>query len=84
MDVGEEILLQRAVKTPEEIDYIKQAIFIAEEAFRRSLGSIKPGVSEKEFVAELEYQARKLGSEGWLLIPLWAAVEGCIATWCSQ
>lgn len=64
VDVGEEILLQRAVKTPEEIDYVKQAIFIAEEAFRRSLGSIKPGVSEKEFVAELEYQARKLGSEG--------------------
>lgn len=64
LDVGEEILSQRAVKTPEEINYIKQAILIAEEAFRRSLGNIRPGVSEKEFVAELEYQARKLGSEG--------------------
>jgi len=64
LDVGEEILSQRAAKTPEEINYIKQAILIAEEAFRRSLGTIRPGVSEKEFVAELEYQARKLGSEG--------------------
>jgi Xaa-Pro aminopeptidase len=63
-DISEEILMQRAVKTKEEIDCIAESIKIAEEAFLRALQILKPGISEKDFATELEYQSRKLGAEG--------------------
>ncbi|HEX8356837.1 MAG TPA: aminopeptidase P N-terminal domain-containing protein, partial [Segetibacter sp.] len=36
----------RAIKTPEEIEVINQAISVTETAFRRLLGFVKPGVME--------------------------------------
>lgn len=43
----------RAVKTPFEIEVMQQAIDITENAFRRLLGFIKPGVMEYEIEAEI-------------------------------
>ncbi len=53
----------RWVKTEEEIRKIRVAISIAENALLESLPILKPGISEKRFAAELEYNMRKAGSE---------------------
>ena len=43
----------RAIKTPEEISVIQEAINITDKTFRRVLGFIKPGVMEYEIEAEI-------------------------------
>jgi Xaa-Pro aminopeptidase len=45
----------RAIKTPFEIEVIQKAIDITENAFRRLLKFIKPGVTEYEIEAEIQY-----------------------------
>ena len=53
----------RQIKDAAEIDCIKKACEIADNAFRKILDFIKPEVSEVEVAAELEYLMRKFGSE---------------------
>lgn len=43
----------RAIKTPEEVNVIQEAINITDKTFRRVLGFIKPGVMEYEIEAEI-------------------------------
>ncbi len=56
--------LLREVKEEEEIQHITAAQRIAEQALQETLPLIKPGVSERELVAELEYRMSRLGSTG--------------------
>lgn len=51
------------IKDSTELKNIKKACEIADKAFARILQLIKPGVSERELAAELEYQMLMLGSE---------------------
>ena len=51
------------VKDSVELRNIKKACEIADKAFSRILQLVKPGVSERELAAELEYQMLMLGSE---------------------
>lgn len=60
-DVVEEI---RAVKEEREIDSIIAAVHIADDALRDTLPFLKPGISEREFAAELEYRMRLGGAAG--------------------
>jgi len=53
----------RAVKTDEEIDYIKKAQSIAEDAFKHILKFIKVGVTEKEIALELDFYMLSHGAE---------------------
>lgn len=53
----------RQVKEAAEIDKIRVACEIADNAFKKVLAVIKPGVREIEVAAELEYFMRRLGSE---------------------
>lgn len=53
----------RYVKSPEEIDKIRRAVQITDAAYNTLLGSIKPGVSEKDLAAELAYTLKKNGAE---------------------
>lgn len=53
----------RQVKDNEEIKAIRRAAEIADKAFKHILNIIKPGISEIEIAAELEYQMKKMGSE---------------------
>lgn len=46
----------RAVKTPLEVDVMRQAIDITDKAFRRLLQFIRPGVYEYEIEAELYHE----------------------------
>lgn len=53
----------RAQKTPLEIKNVKIAQKIAENALRKLLTLIRPGVTEKELAFELEFLLRKEGAE---------------------
>lgn len=53
-----------AVKEDYEIDYIKKACEITDEAFCQLLGEIKEGMTENEVAAILEFLMRKSGASG--------------------
>lgn len=53
----------RQVKDATEIENIRIACKIADDAFAKILTIIKPGIREFEVAAELEYFMRRLGSE---------------------
>lgn len=54
----------RAIKTPEEIEVVKQAINITDKTFRRLLSFIQPGISEYEIEAEIMHEFLRNGSPG--------------------
>jgi Xaa-Pro aminopeptidase len=54
----------RAVKSPQEIDLIKEACALTEKAFRRVLGFMRPGVWEYEVEAEIVHEFMRNGSKG--------------------
>lgn len=54
----------RIIKDNEELDIIRKAVRIADEAFTHILKYIKPGVAEIEIAAELEYFMKKNGAKG--------------------
>lgn len=51
-------------KSPEEIEFLRQAADMAEKAYQKFLTVVKTGMSEKEAANELVYICRNLGSEG--------------------
>jgi len=53
----------RMVKTPEEIALIRASVLVNSQALEATLPRIRPGVSESEVAAELEYQMRLRGAE---------------------
>ena len=54
----------RQIKSEEELDNLRQAEHIGDMAFGKILDFIKPGLTELEIRAELEYYMMKLGAEG--------------------
>jgi Xaa-Pro aminopeptidase len=54
----------RAVKSPIEIELIRQAVAITGQAFRRLLGFIRPGVWEFEIEAEIWHEFLRRRSRG--------------------
>ncbi len=54
----------RAIKTPEEIEVIKQAISITDKTFRRLLDFIHPGVMEYELEAAIIHECLRNRSSG--------------------
>ncbi len=53
----------RMVKSPEEVENIKRAQAIAEQAFEHVLTFIKPGVTEKQIALELDFYMLSHGAE---------------------
>jgi Xaa-Pro aminopeptidase len=54
----------RMVKEPNEIEQIRKAVLLGASLFEVAVKTIRPGVTEAEVAAEMEYQARRLGAEG--------------------
>lgn len=54
----------RNIKTPQEIQLIKEANRIAEKSFTELLNYIKPGKTEKELAAHFDYLMALNGSDG--------------------
>ncbi len=54
----------RAIKTPQEVEVLQQAMDITEHTFRHLLGFIRPGVMEYEIEAEIYHQFLKRRATG--------------------
>lgn len=52
-----------AIKTPEEVGLVEEAISIAEIGMRAAIDAVEPGVKEVEIAAAAEYAMRREGSE---------------------
>lgn len=61
--VGPLIEKWRMIKTPEEIERIRRAVDTNSKAFAEAVKTVKPGMTESELAAELEYQMRRGGAE---------------------
>jgi Xaa-Pro aminopeptidase len=53
----------RMVKDADEIALIRAAVILGASLFNRALEVIRPGVTENEVAAEMEYAARRAGAE---------------------
>jgi Xaa-Pro aminopeptidase len=53
----------RMIKTDDEIARIRRSVLTNSEAVEKTVGSIRPGVSESAIAAELEFKMRRLGAE---------------------
>ena len=62
--LNDKILEMRSLKDEYEIAAIRKAQGITDAAFREILDFIKPGKTEKEIAAYLEYCMRRLGADG--------------------
>lgn len=62
----------RVRKTPAELAYVRAAAAIAGEALDVAKASLRPGITEIEFAAEIEYALRTRGSE-YPGMPTWMA-----------
>ena len=54
----------RMIKDSEEINRIRAAVLLGSKLFDVVLKAVRPGVRETDVAAELEYAARKAGTEG--------------------
>lgn len=68
-----ELASLRMVKTPEELSYLKEAEHIGDIAFTKILEEIKPGMTEIEIAARLEYIMKMNGAEGISFDPIVAS-----------
>ncbi|MDC3425458.1 Xaa-Pro peptidase family protein [Aquibacillus sp. 3ASR75-11] len=64
IDIEGFITSQRISKTPEEITKIKKAIDMIEEVMEAGRKKVQVGMLEIDLLAELEYQMRRVGSDG--------------------
>ena len=62
--LNDEILAMRSLKDESEIAAIRKAQSITDASFLEILDFIKPGKTEKEIAAYLEYCMRRLGADG--------------------
>jgi Xaa-Pro aminopeptidase len=61
--IGPIIEKMRMIKNDEELARIRRSVLTNSEAFEKTIGSIRPGVSESAIAAELEFKMRRLGAE---------------------
>jgi Xaa-Pro aminopeptidase len=53
----------RMMKSPEELALIRRSVGTNSLAFERTVSRIKPGTSERDLAAELDYRMRRLGAD---------------------
>jgi Xaa-Pro aminopeptidase len=63
-DISPAILAQRAIKDEYEIEQIKKACASAQKGYEAACDLLKPGISELELSAAVEYAHRLAGHEG--------------------
>ena len=64
VSISSAVTKMRAVKSNDEIANIRTAVQIADKAFITALKRVKSGITERDLMIELEYQARLLGADG--------------------
>ncbi|MBI4876046.1 MAG: aminopeptidase P family protein [Acidobacteria bacterium] len=55
---------RRMIKSPAEIELIRQSMLVASRAYDRVIRAVRPGMTEAAVAAELDHQMRRLGAEG--------------------
>jgi Xaa-Pro aminopeptidase len=69
----------RSIKSNTEIDLIQKACDITENAFRRVLKFVKPGILEYEIEAEFAHEFLRSGSKGFAYEPIIASgADSCV------
>jgi Xaa-Pro aminopeptidase len=69
----------RSVKSPDEIDLLQRACDITDQAFRRVLKFVNPGVMEYEIEAEYAHEFIRHGSRGFAYTPIIASgANSCV------
>lgn len=63
-DVGIDLLNVRAIKTPEEIEAMRDANEISEKALQRVMDWVEVGMTEQQIAQKLEAEMNALGGEG--------------------
>lgn len=58
------LYLLRAIKSEEELSYMRQAQALTDDTFEYILDYIRPGKTEKAIALEMEFYARRRGSDG--------------------
>lgn len=61
--IGQEITAMRQIKTPRELEFIKKAEAIGDQVFTEILTYIKPGMTELEISARIEYLLKLNGGQ---------------------
>lgn len=69
-NVGKNLLEIRAIKTQQEVDAIREAIRLSEQALHRLMDWVKPGMTENEISGELGRLLKEAGSSGEAFEPL--------------
>jgi Xaa-Pro aminopeptidase len=64
VDQDDGLLKQRAVKDSGEVDAIRKALRIAEQAYQRTVEQARAGMTELQLAARLEFEMRSLGADG--------------------
>lgn len=64
VELDDGLFKQRAVKDHDEVGRIKKALAIQQAAYETTIATIKPGQSESQIAARLEYEMRVLGADG--------------------
>ncbi len=62
---------QRMVKSAYELEQLSRAAAVMDQAFAEVPGLLKPGITELEVSAALEYRLRLLGHQGWIRLRSW-------------
>jgi len=70
VNVGRDLLSVRAIKTPDEIDAIRRAVLLSEQALQRTLDAVEIGMTENQIAAHLSSELTAAGSEGHAFGPL--------------
>jgi Xaa-Pro aminopeptidase len=60
---GGSIEQMRMVKSPSEIGRIRRSVLANSRAFEETVPHVRPGITERDLAAELEYRMRRLGAE---------------------
>jgi Xaa-Pro aminopeptidase len=61
--VGRIIEERRMLKSPDEIAKIRKSVQVNSEAYARAIKRLRPGVTEQDVAAEIEFQMKVLGAE---------------------
>lgn len=71
LDVSPLIRRQRMIKSPFELEQLRRAAAIIDRAYEQVPELLKPGISELELSAALEYRLRLLGHQGLVRVRNW-------------
>jgi Xaa-Pro aminopeptidase len=63
LDVHDDIMEIRFQHSPEEVEIYRKGAALADAGFEAAMKMIRPGVSEYEIIAEIEYVSRRQGAD---------------------